>query len=227
MSVILINPFVFAGAANPSVTWTAGTTFTTSGSSHSGGNYNGMSIGAADSSRKIIAVVGWGSASDQTISSMTIGGVSATVVVNADTATSSGGLAIAIADVPTGTTADVAITFSGTVARSGVSLYRVINLTSSTIHASTTDTAATSGEVTGSLNVPANGFCIAGAVTVDGTAWTWSAGPTENYDVDIGSVSNGFSSALGEYVSAQTPLTVTATCGTGSRSALVAASWGN
>lgn len=227
MSVILINPFVFAGAANPSVTWTAGTTFTTSGSSHSGGNYNGMSIGAADSSRKIIAVVGWGSASDQTISSMTIGGVSATVVVNADTATSSGGLAIAIADVPTGTTADVAITFSGTVARSSVSLYRVINLTSSTIHASTTDTAATSGEVTGSLNVPANGFCIAGAVTVDGTAWTWSAGPTENYDVDIGSASNGFSSALGEYVSAQTPLTVTATCGTGSRSALVAASWGN
>lgn len=221
--------FGSGGLAPLSVAFVTSTTFTTGGSTHSGGNYNAVSIGAEAADRKIIMVIGWGSVSDQTvtIASTTIGGVTVTGVVNTDTATGAGGLQFVIVNIPTGTTANISIVFSGTVARSGIAIFRVTGLNSSTAHATGVDTAASSGVVTTTLNVPANGFCIGGAITIDTASFTWTAGLTETSDVDIGGANTGFSTALQTFVTAQTPLTVTATAGSGSRSALAAASWGN
>ena len=187
---------------------------------------SGLSIGAADDSRRVIAAIAWNAGSNQTVSSATIGGVAATIVVQAMSTTGSAGSALLIASVPSGTTADVAVTFSGSVSRMSAATYRVVNLNSATAYATANDTEAASGEVTGSLNVPAGGFVVAVASTSDGASWSWTAGPTEDSD-QYTEASLAGSSASASYASAQTPLTVTATCASGTRASLVAASWGN
>lgn len=207
------------GAANPTMAFVVGSSQVADGATQT---YSTLSLGVAATNRKIIVGCGW--QGTVTLSSATIGGVAATIVLQAASSSVSN-VALIIADVPTGTTGDVVLTLSGSTQRSVVGVYRVVDLTSSTAHATSNATSSTAGVITGSLNVPANGFAIAAACTADGSAWTWTA-PTEDYD-QFPESNHAISTASASYVSAQTPLSVSTTCGTGTRSVLVVASWGN
>lgn len=209
-------------AANPAMTYVTATTSTTDTSTYT---FSAVSIGAEASNRKVIVVFALNASPAVSFSSATIGGVSATSIVTAASGFSLCG--IIIADVPTGTTGDVVITLSGTALRCGIAVYRVVDLNSSTAHATTTDTTASAGVLSATLNVPANGFAV--GVTINGApaAVTWSAGLTEDSDNTI-ETQIVVSSASASVVAAQTPMTVTCTDGTSSSQACLAvASWGN
>ena len=78
-------------------------------------SFTGLSFGAAKSDRCLVACTGW---VDQTVgnalSSLTIGGVSASILGQAGTNLQS---SIAIAAVPTGTSGNVDLVFTGTAQR--------------------------------------------------------------------------------------------------------------
>lgn len=124
-----------------------------------------QSFGAAHPSRLLACLAFFaGNGADRTLASATIGGVSATIVVqNTDTTPINGRTAALIqAEVPTGTSGDVVITASGSCLRCGIALYRIINLKS-----------ATAEDTTGTVNDPlAHALSISkGAAVIVGGVW--------------------------------------------------------
>ena len=91
--------------------------------------FSAMSFGTAADNRRLSACVQWDNdgGNTRTISSLTIGGVAATVhqVANSSATDNKVNVAIASASVPTGTSGDVVVTWSGTVDKPHVALWRV------------------------------------------------------------------------------------------------------
>ena len=152
------------------------------------------------------------SAATTNITSMTIGGVAATELVDHVVSTSNCGFYIA--QVPTGTTADIVVNYSGTMVRSGVTVWTLRGLVSITPHHTRT------GTTTGALNVPANG--VAAGVFYNSTlanhAWTGLTkniqyGMVDNIDGQGGGASQAFVAAeAGRTVSVATTTNVPALC---------------
>jgi hypothetical protein len=163
-----------------------------------------LDFGAAAGDRYLIATPSTrGSGTGAAISSVTIGGVTATEVINTTAllATVYNGAAIFIAAVPTGTSGDVVVTYANSQLRAGCGLYQVTGLSSSTAHDTATDSG--SDPLTDTIDVPAGGFIVAVAVG-EGTPpiFTWT-GVDESYDEAMESTichSGGFKS----YAAAQT-----------------------
>lgn len=133
-----------------------------------------MSFGAADANRALVAVIDTNSTS---ITSVTIGGVTATNLVN----TTGFDCRIVIANVPTGTSGNVVIAVGGNSTRGGVQLYRVMGLSSFSASSTATSTAAAP---TATMNVLPGGALIAGAFEVAGSAnnASWSGVTTNVVD---------------------------------------------
>lgn len=185
--------------------------------------FSAEDLGAAASDRNIIVtIMSRSTTGGITISSVTIGGVSATITgqTNAGAGPSNVG-GIVIAEVPTGTSGDIVVTFSASMLRCGIGVYRATGLTS--INASDSDSTNALAAPSVSLDVPANGFVIGGAATATSTTTTWTE-LTETFDGVIESALT-HTGALKEYASAQTGLTMTATFGSNSSSIGVFASW--
>lgn len=91
--------------------------------------FSAQAIGTAATSRRVVVAISWRYSSPApAISSVTIGGVSATV--HASVMTGDGGsnaVAIASAVVPTGTSADVVVTFASTSTRCGIGVWTLPN----------------------------------------------------------------------------------------------------
>ncbi|AWC22052.1 hypothetical protein CO731_01508 [Aminobacter sp. MSH1] len=153
----------------------------------------------------VVVAVGWtmDSGTARTVSSATICGQTAAVncQIN-DAASTAPGVAIISAVVPTLTTGDIVINFSGTIHRSSVGAYRSIVYKSAT----PTDTATgisgvlagTSGSKTVNPDVAEGGFVIASglASSFNTTTITFSAGVTEDYENVTSSIRvNGGSTA--------------------------------
>lgn len=147
-----------------------------------------VSIGTASADRYVI--VGFG-ASDgtagKTDSSVTIGGVSATKLVGAYYVGGTTRMcAMYAALVPTGTTATVAITFSGQMSRLGVSVFSSTGLQSVTPRDSATAQGDTSGTLlSASLTGPDGGFIVGFVFMQDELAnFVWT-GITERNDTAL------------------------------------------
>lgn len=141
--------------------------------------FTSQNIGTASSDRYIVGVIGSRkSGASATITSATIGGIDAIVVLNSPfTGTSTGYTGIIIAPVPTGTTATVVINFSGTMVRCTLGLYALTN-----INPTAFDTGSAGGtSLSGSVDVRAGGVTIGVAANSINTAVTWSS-LTEDYD---------------------------------------------
>ncbi len=159
------------------------------GVTHDTGNASSYSlasvaIGTAAADRIVFALVTWASDSSTqvTISSATIGGVSATAHAHVTTVASDAiGSAIISAAVPTGTTATIAITLSGSGGSLDVGVLAVTGLASQTPHASSTATTA-AGACSTTVNVPAGGFVLACANFADEVSGTTWVGATARYD---------------------------------------------
>jgi hypothetical protein len=183
--------------------------------------FSSASLGAAHDDRMIIVGIHSRKAGAvSSISSVSVGGVSATIVLqNWNTITNSNVAAIAIAAVPTGTTGDIVVTFADTMLRCAVGIWRAFGIELTAYDSDSSDAS----DPTVNLDVPA-GFVIAVATTNASTSTTWT-GVTENYDT----VLETFVSTSGGFVeleSLESGRTITADfAAPGTESAGVFASW--
>lgn len=141
--------------------------------------FTAKNIGAAASNRKVVIGVFGITGGSTAVSSLTVGGVSAGQVVASYTSGSAEGTgALWIADVPSGTTGDVVVTFAGGALSCGIGVWALYGAA-----ASVTDSGlSTTDPMTDTLNVSAGGavIALAGAITVTAT-YTWT-NVTENFD---------------------------------------------
>lgn len=117
--------------------------------------FTGISFGTADTNRIIAVPVCWRANADgDTITGMTIGGVSATQASGAYVSATGGAWISDIwyAAVPTGTSGNVVVTFSATTSRTGIATYRIITGTSTP---------------TSVQNTSGNGTVISKAITIN------------------------------------------------------------
>jgi len=147
--------------------------------------FSGVSLGSTGSNRQIIvgisASVG---TAGRTISSVTVAGVSATSLVFLNSGFGDSRISsIWIANVPTGTSGDIVVTFSASMGRCGITVYAGRNLTSNTPQA--TNTSGTSSPLTLSLTGTTAGFIVAQAMTQNASeTFTWT-GLTRNINVTV------------------------------------------
>jgi hypothetical protein len=183
-------------------------------------------FGAAASDRYIAAVFGHSSnSSSRMVSSVSLGGVSATNVVEvSDTGSRTAYVCMAIAPVPTGTSGDLSITWNGALNDQFVFWYRITGIGGvSPFHTASNgvDPSAMS------LNIPA-GVVVVGGVCAGsgGSAFDWT-NLTDDGDQGLDGSGRLGSGAHGAFASAQTGLAITAD-DTGSASGLIGgcASWG-
>lgn len=138
--------------------------------------FAGMSFGAADATRRIIVGIAarHGTNLTQSLGTVTIGGVTASVVKQS-TSTNGGGWeisAIVIADVPTGTTGDVVVNITNGATRCGIAVWSMIGASSGT--ASATGSHENANPLTGNLNIPTNGVAVGIATGTGGTSAAWT-----------------------------------------------------
>jgi len=170
--------------------------------------FSGKALGTAASNRQIVVLVSGHGTSNTTVSTVTVGGVSATELVYAQQATGTQIKAIWIASVPTGTTGDVVVTFAAGKGSCGIGVYALYGASSSA-HATQTDTTYSTDTVSVSIDVPAGGVCFAiGTGTAIDASTTWT-GLTEDYDA-VEESGNRHTGASDLFASAQTGLTVSA-----------------
>jgi hypothetical protein len=203
------------GAAT--ISFTASAVNTANATTHT---FSGVSIGTAASNRKIVVASQHSSGTvPVSVSSMTVGGISATFVVNQASADGEAYVEIWQANVPTGTTATIVVNYSGTVSRGGVGVWAVYGAA-----AAATDTGvSTANPLTDTLNIPAGGVAIGAASGSAGTSTAWT-NLTENYDenVEASTYQSGASSA---FATIQTALAISTNGYTG-QACFACASWG-
>lgn len=161
--------------------------------------WSGVSLGAADASRRILlAITNAGDANTRTVAS-TIAGVGGTqIATSGGTAVFS---AIHIAHVPTGTTGDIRLLFSAnTVNQMVIGIYRVIGMGADAAY----DSAGTFGTSPQSisLDVPSGGVVIGAARVSTNTTFSWT-GADEGFDLTLSnSVTQTHSGGSRSFVSA-------------------------
>lgn len=180
--------------------------------------YSSQGIGAAAATREIYVLISWGAAGAATVTSATIGGVSATIRTQ-DTFNGPPGVGVAIisAAVPSGTTGTIAVTFNTNVLSCAIGIVRVVGKTTNVDAASDAGPDG-SAPYTDSVNVNVNvnGAVLACWVCYDtGQNVTWT-NVTEKYEGDTagaGGASINYSGAVSTGLSASTPLAVSASQG--------------
>lgn len=194
--------------------------------------FSACALGTASAGRRIVVGVSGRASSDTaTVSSMTIGGVSATKVIEALDSIVHNSAGLWIADVPTGTTGDVVVTFSVVVQRCGICVWSMTGAASAV--ASDTDsnhaTPTNVTVITKTLTIPTRGGAIgysfgtfAGGTTA---AWTNLTEPS-GFD-EILEASNNHTGASDNFaVGSDTALTVTWSNISTTPAVAVFASWG-
>lgn len=193
--------------------------------------FTSRAIGAESSDRRVIVAWTAFAESGRSLTSLTIGGIAATLVYSNSIALPSPNtqrlyVGFAVAVVPTGTTATIALTFSASVYSCAFGWWSATKLTSSTPSATASHTLATSGTHSLSVAVPAGGIVIAQEVLWDTSGVltrTWT-GLTERYDTTAGAENNVYSGASDAFSAAQT-VSITVTNPSAADSIAVAAAW--
>lgn len=219
MFLVLAVP---GGGPPATIAWTASGSSTANLTTYT---FAGHALGTEAAGRLIPVVVYSSGAGGTavTISTMTIGGVSAApAVASNDTATVDAHIWYAV--VPTGTTGDIVITFSAARARCAIDAFQAHNVQSAT--PTDTGSASAADPISDDLNISAGGVAVGGALTFTTTTVTWTAGLTERSDFQLESAQTQ-SSASDAFADAQTGLTIEAdfASGAGASKHLVLASW--
>jgi hypothetical protein len=218
---VIINSHNFPGAPSgaPTATFLQATSINSSSTT-----YTGQNLGTASSDRYIVVALAARLGGGAIVSSVTIAGVSATII--AQTNSGSNCVTLAMAAVPSGTSGDVSFTLSsgGSLFRSLIAVFSVTGLSSATPNATAT-TATNNGAM--SVAIPANGIAIAAAMAFasSGTGqFTWT-NATERSD-QLVSGTTGLSTASASSSTAATVSISANQTGTSiSDFASIAASW--
>lgn len=187
----------------------AGDENTANSSTHTTGS---LSIGAASSTRIVCALIVANSstATERTITSVTIGGVSATVVQ--ELLEVAGTVAIAYATVPTGTTAVVVVSYNGTVTSSRINTVAIDSGVELTL-SDQDQSEANSTTHTNTVSVLKDSFVVTCAGSIENVTATWS-NTTEWEDVSVDAGICSFHSAITRPSSDNSGLVITATIST-------------
>lgn len=221
---VQINNLSSFGAFKPNLE-ISNTASATDGTDLTTYTFSAQSIGVAESNRFIVVgAAARATANGRTISSVTIGGNSATqiVAVSADDGGNSRAAGLFGLVVPTGTTADIVVTFSGAMTRAGVGIWRIMGLRSATAKDTQTDT--TSPTLSWTLDIPVGGVGIGVAFMNNNAGTTWT-GLTEDFDNVV--ESNTITGAALKDVDGDSALSVTAAHTGSTANAGVTASWAN
>lgn len=165
-----------------------------------------QALGTAYTDRKIIVGIGARGGSDYTPSSVTVGGVAATQVASVVQNGSYAG--IYIASVPTGTTGNVVVTFSGTMVRAAVGVWSARRLQSTTAIDTATDP---DNPISQALTMSAGSIGVGVGFTQGTATHTWT-GLTKTFQEDMTDTNN--SSVSGASLARSTAGTVTVTMST-------------
>lgn len=126
--------------------------------------FAGVNIGTASAGRVVlVGCYGYGSGSPQAAASMTIGGVSASLVAGSNViqnATGSGVFALAVA---AGTTATIALTWAGSMLSGGIIVYALNGVNATPAQSDVDKNFASS--LSSTITVPSNGVAISFAGT--------------------------------------------------------------
>lgn len=191
--------FAAAGGGAATVDYVANYTSASDAATYT---FTAADIGTADSDRTVVvAVASTRFANPATvISSVTVGGLSATELIQFNnTPGDTGVVGLYAIDIAAGTSADIIVTFSGSGSRCGIGVYRCTGISTTP-----NDTAST-GASGGSESVAATtGGAVIGVAHVAANAgFTWS-GLTEMYDARIASENGAHTGASLEVPSATT-----------------------
>lgn len=167
------------------------------------------SIGTADPTRVVLVCFSTGQAGIVSATA-TIASAPATPI-QVNTAGSTGGSAMFLLAVPTGTTANVVVTWGASQTRHGMGVWSMYNLQSST---PTNSAQSSANPLSMAVPVLAGGVIAGYAMGSSGTlrTWTWSlgsAGAAENFD-EIVAGTVGHSGASANFAAAES-VTATAT----------------
>jgi hypothetical protein len=175
----------------------------TSGSNLSSYTFT-VNFGATGSNRHIVVgVYQSGSAgTTRTISSMTIGGIGATLItrsaVNNGAASISGSCALFYASVPTGTSGNVVVTLNAAASNAAISVFAAYNLNTGVTFSNSVVNSNTVGAGSATAKGVGVGFSVAwqGSPTFSWTGLTaiWNSGAIENA-VAVGSAAAAFSTS--------------------------------
>lgn len=170
--------------------------------------FSALDIGTASATRHVVVGV-ISSGTSPSVSSVTVAGNSATMVVQVDESNLRIGLWIVA--VSSGTTGDVVVTHSSSMLRCGVIVWAVYDLSSATATATATDIVPTLSQ---SLTINAGGIGIGladGYQSGSAQTWTWTE-LTENVDAAFNDGTNYDNMSGASLASAAgTTITVTAT----------------
>lgn len=176
--------------------------------------FSGQNVGAEDANRWIVLCVGGVTNVARSISSVTIGGVSATKIAQSEGSAVYRHNSIWVAQLPTGTTADFVVTWSAGILRCGYQAYRLITLTNpaTSYYDVQTDNTLSGSDLSVSISSVSSGVVVASTTAVGSAAEsiTWT-GATEDYDSTWAeAASQGMSSASVTPTSSPTTITATA-----------------
>lgn len=174
-----------AGGGPATITFQQCATNTTDGSSFT---FSAQNTGTASSDRAtIVGILIEDAAALHSINSVTVGGDSATEVVDQGAAGVLVNSAIYILDNPTGTSEDIVVTPSETVTSMSICVWQANNLESTTATDTASDGDTDANPMTLDLDVSADGIAVAvcADVSAGGTTYTW-VGLTERDDATPG-----------------------------------------
>lgn len=144
--------------------------------------FSAQGIGTAAANRYVIVAFTSDCNCVYADNAISIGGITATIVATSSSL-AAGRLGIAIANVPTGTTADIVIT--ATADDWGIGVYTDTNVSTTVFDKGSDAKSGTNQSLTATLNTPASGFAI--GVTYnqndDPATYAWT-NLTERYDED-------------------------------------------
>ena len=189
-----------------------------SGSGSTAYTYSAVSLSVVDATRKIVVSchAGFGT---RTVSTLTVGGISATYVGRQ----SGGAYSVELweALVPTGASGNIVVTWSGAQNFCSIGVWAVYNAAATV----TTTAISTASPLSASVAVSAGGVSIAAAHTSDAATATWTE-LTENYDTRADPVTFAarMSGANKAYAAGASP-TVTCTWTSSTSPAMVLAAW--
>lgn len=155
---------------------------------YSGGVWNNVAIGVAAANRKIILALDCrNSGTTPTFSSGTIGGQAASAFGGASASSGNNRVEYAVADLTTGTTANLSVTWSAAATRCGTGVYAVYGAGSSTPSATNSATIATGATASAAVTCPAKGIVISVCLGVFASAQTatWTSPLLETYDASV------------------------------------------
>ena len=186
--------------------------------------FTGASIGTAASDRIVFVAVSATGVSGVTLSSVTIGGNSASLI-NTGSA-GFGTLGNAYLNVASGTTADIVVTLSGSQNRCSVDVYAVYGSSGAPYDTDLLVQPSTVSTLDTTVNIPANAVAIYSFAASGGTVTSSYSSATENYDGLVGGSSTSRSGAtkLGEALNHTETLTMSSTKSNGMFAATV---WSN